>query len=163
MDAGVTTGPGRGPADYERMQRRHSRVSGPMLHSLAATYAWHQPAVCPPAHTARAFTKRVEVCSTPSEQFTAPITHPCHMMMHVEGIRDHATGEAMQVSGSNFEYKIRAKLMMSGLHAGSYSGMKILLDCTVSQTSLSGVRGCSQTLGARLWRSWMSRLVTARQ
>lgn len=68
VSAGVTTGPGRGPADYERMQRRHTRASNPMVHMLASAYAWHQPA-CPnqahTAHTARAFTKRVEVCGTP--------------------------------------------------------------------------------------------------
>ena len=65
VSAGVTTGPGRGAADYERMQRRHSRASVTMLHTLASAHAWHRPAVCPPARSARAFTKRVEVCEQP--------------------------------------------------------------------------------------------------
>ena len=71
---GVTTGPGRGPADFEHMQRRHRHASAAMLHTLASAYAWHQPAICPPTHTsARAFTKRVEVCKAiPPVSATAP-------------------------------------------------------------------------------------------
>ncbi|CAL5229344.1 g12651 [Coccomyxa viridis] len=57
---GVTTGPGRGPSDYERMQRRHARASNPMVHMQALAFAWHQPACPHQAHTTRGFTKRVE-------------------------------------------------------------------------------------------------------
>lgn len=62
---GVTTGPGKGPQDFERMQRRHrgAGASATLLHTLASAHAWHRPAICPPAHTARAFHKRVEVCT----------------------------------------------------------------------------------------------------
>jgi len=61
MSAGVTTGPCRGPEAFERMQRRQKGASATMLHTLASAYAWHQPAVYPPAHSIRAFNKRVEV------------------------------------------------------------------------------------------------------
>ena len=63
--AGVTPGPGRGPSDFERMQRRHRGVaaSSALLHSLAATSAWRQPAIHLPGQAVRAFNKRVEVRS----------------------------------------------------------------------------------------------------
>ena len=63
--AGVTPGPGRGPSDFERMQRRHrgAAASSALLHSLAATSAWRQPAIRLPGQTVRAFNKRVEVRS----------------------------------------------------------------------------------------------------
>lgn len=61
--AGVTPGLGRGPSDFERMQRRHwgAASMSALLHSLAAASAWRQPAIRLPGQTVRAFNKRVEV------------------------------------------------------------------------------------------------------
>ena len=63
--AGVTPGPGRGPSDFERMQRRHqgAAATSALLHSLASMSAWHQPAIRLPGQAVRAFNKRVEVRS----------------------------------------------------------------------------------------------------
>ena len=92
--AGVTPGPGRGPSDFERMQRRHrgGAATSALLHGLAATPAWRQPAIRLPGQTARAFNKRIEVRSawqalpataSPAapgfQRFTCEICSGCNM------------------------------------------------------------------------------------
>ena len=66
--AGVTPGPGRGPSDFEHMQRRHRGA-------VAFALACHRPAICPPALTQRVFTKRVEVCMPPWSISRKPCSH----------------------------------------------------------------------------------------